>query len=236
MTEMEFVNIDVGILKEILEDIPDEYIVRFEDNGMSYPIMNYEVEDEFKELTLKPETGENMNKINEEKFEEYTKIPVTIEAYQTEEEIEIETLEGTMKANVGDWIIKGIKGEYYPCKPDVFDLTYEKPTPKEVICEPEEEPKLNSYIEYSASEMCRAMAEQLEFVNEGSLFIIFGMGSIRLSIDNPDNFLSITRDYIEIFNAENKELTFIKMDDLTGFVFEPPVECDCAEDCDCEDE
>lgn len=38
----------------------------------------------------------------------------------------IETLEGIMRANVGDYIIKGIKGEYYPCKQDIFMLTYEE--------------------------------------------------------------------------------------------------------------
>jgi hypothetical protein len=37
----------------------------------------------------------------------------------------IDTLEGEMTANPGDWIIKGIKGEFYPCKPDVFAATYE---------------------------------------------------------------------------------------------------------------
>lgn len=37
----------------------------------------------------------------------------------------IHTLEGTMEANYGDWIIKGIKGEFYPCKPDIFEATYE---------------------------------------------------------------------------------------------------------------
>ena len=37
----------------------------------------------------------------------------------------ITTLEGVMEANPGDWIIKGIKGEFYPCKPDVFAATYE---------------------------------------------------------------------------------------------------------------
>ena len=37
----------------------------------------------------------------------------------------IPTLEGDMKALSGDWIIKGVKGEYYPCKPDVFEQTYE---------------------------------------------------------------------------------------------------------------
>jgi hypothetical protein len=39
--------------------------------------------------------------------------------------IEIETLEGTMSANPGDWIIKGVNGEFYPCKPDIFAKTYE---------------------------------------------------------------------------------------------------------------
>lgn len=41
----------------------------------------------------------------------------------------IKTLEGEMTASVGDWIIKGIKGEFYPCKPDIFEATYEPATP-----------------------------------------------------------------------------------------------------------
>lgn len=40
--------------------------------------------------------------------------------------IAINTLEGKMKAIPGDYIIKGIKGEFYPCKPDIFEQTYEK--------------------------------------------------------------------------------------------------------------
>lgn len=39
--------------------------------------------------------------------------------------IEIPTLEGVMQANVGDWIIKGVNGEFYPCKPDIFAKTYD---------------------------------------------------------------------------------------------------------------
>jgi hypothetical protein len=38
----------------------------------------------------------------------------------------IETLEGDMTANVGDWVIRGVAGEGYPCKDDVFRLTYER--------------------------------------------------------------------------------------------------------------
>ena len=42
--------------------------------------------------------------------------------------IKIETLEGTMKASVGDYIIKGVNGEFYPCKSDIFAKTYEEAT------------------------------------------------------------------------------------------------------------
>ena len=37
----------------------------------------------------------------------------------------IRTLEGDMHLTEGDWIIRGVKGEYYPCKPDIFEATYE---------------------------------------------------------------------------------------------------------------
>lgn len=39
--------------------------------------------------------------------------------------MDIPTLEGTMIADIDDWIIQGVKGEFYPCKPDIMDLTYE---------------------------------------------------------------------------------------------------------------
>jgi hypothetical protein len=79
----------------------------------------------------------------------YRKLPVEIEALQyqwnnrtdvlnfinkgknidisfgLDEFVMIETLEGTMKASINDYIIKGIQGEFYPCKSDVFKATYE---------------------------------------------------------------------------------------------------------------
>jgi hypothetical protein len=39
--------------------------------------------------------------------------------------LHIETLEGVMTATPGDWIIRGVQGELYPCKPDIFEQTYE---------------------------------------------------------------------------------------------------------------
>lgn len=76
---------------------------------------------------------------------QYRKKPVVIEAMQLRllnfEEIEIfvggdigknekgetviATLEGAMKCSINDWIIKGVNGEFYPCKPDIFEKTYE---------------------------------------------------------------------------------------------------------------
>jgi hypothetical protein len=57
----------------------------------------------------------------------FRKKPVVIEAVRHEgnEPLAIETLEGTMLAMPGDWIITGVKGERYPCKPDIFEATYE---------------------------------------------------------------------------------------------------------------
>jgi hypothetical protein len=70
---------------------------------------------------------------------QFRKKPVVIEAWQYvgynfrgpllrnpgETQVYIETLEGPLNVNDGDWIITGVKGEVYPCKPDVFDATYE---------------------------------------------------------------------------------------------------------------
>lgn len=40
--------------------------------------------------------------------------------------LSVHTLEGTMLCSVGDWVICGVQGELYPCKPDIFDATYEE--------------------------------------------------------------------------------------------------------------
>ena len=45
-------------------------------------------------------------------------------AFATEEGFFIETLEGTMRVSINDYIIKGVQGEFYPCKPDIFEETY----------------------------------------------------------------------------------------------------------------
>lgn len=78
-------------------------------------------------------TGKNLVEITE--FVEQIKIDFSSEVVSNkwddyrdivrENGLVIKTLEGDMNANVDDFIIKGIKGEFYPCKPDVFEKTYE---------------------------------------------------------------------------------------------------------------
>jgi hypothetical protein len=50
---------------------------------------------------------------------------ITFSLNNTTKEIRIITLEGTMKVTPGDWIVRGVQGEFYPCKPDIFEETYE---------------------------------------------------------------------------------------------------------------
>jgi hypothetical protein len=63
--------------------------------------------------------------VHPELFRKYRKKPVVVEAYRTYEPVAIKTLEGVMRADVGDYIIRGVNGEVYPCKPDIFAKTYE---------------------------------------------------------------------------------------------------------------
>lgn len=49
---------------------------------------------------------------------------IPVEAYQTKKPIDIQTLEGTMHANAGDWIITGVEGERWPVKEEIFKKTY----------------------------------------------------------------------------------------------------------------
>ena len=58
----------------------------------------------------------------------WRKKPVVIDAEVLTERTLIKTLEGEMVGEVGDYLITGIKGEKYPCKPDIFHATYEPAT------------------------------------------------------------------------------------------------------------
>lgn len=83
----------------------------------------------------------------------YRKKPVVIDAYQTGKEVVIHTLEGDMKASPGDYIITGVNGEQYPCKPDIFEKTYERydvldDNPRPLGCDDIEEWRGTGYKPY----------------------------------------------------------------------------------------
>jgi hypothetical protein len=73
-------------------------------------------------------TGENLREVidftglhhsaNKWTWEEYAEVV-------RKDGLKIFTMEGSLMASIGDWIIKGVKGEFYPCKPDIFEATYE---------------------------------------------------------------------------------------------------------------
>lgn len=55
----------------------------------------------------------------------FKKRPIIVEAEQIHHEFYVDTLEGRMRGEKGDWLITGVKGEQYPCKDDIFKMTYE---------------------------------------------------------------------------------------------------------------
>lgn len=83
----------------------------------------------------------------------YMKKPVVVEAFQTTVEMDIHTLEGTMHASAGDWIITGVNGEQYPCKPDIFEKTYSK-VRDEVFSDEEVEYMKKFYFTFGEIEGC----------------------------------------------------------------------------------
>ena len=64
-------------------------------------------------------TGSNFHRIKD--LTKWDNINLSVE-----NDLFIRTLEGHMKADIGDYVIKGIQGEVYPCKPDIFEASYEK--------------------------------------------------------------------------------------------------------------
>ena len=90
--------------------------------------------------------------------------------------LEIETLEGTMTAQLNDYIIKGVNGEFYPCKPDIFEKTYDAETTsfKERLIKEQEElsDKLNKLYTFGSTEKFKELDpihQQLLIIQSGSM-------------------------------------------------------------------
>ena len=91
-------------------------------------------------------------------------------------QFKITTLEGVHTASVGDWIIKGVNGEFYPCKPDIFEKTYDSETTtfKERLIKEQEElsDKLNKLYTFGSTEKFKELDpihQQLLVIQSGSM-------------------------------------------------------------------
>lgn len=65
----------------------------------------------------------------------YKSLPKIIKAVQMSEDFEVDTLEGLMHGNAGDYLVTGIQGERYPCKKEIFEASYEviRGVPEEIL-------------------------------------------------------------------------------------------------------
>lgn len=107
--------------------------------------------------------------------------------------IQIKTLEGTMEASYGDYIIKGINGEIYPCKPDIFEKTYEQP---------------KHYLKW----------EDLEFTNELQSKEVILNGRKYIVEYKYCNILGKMEQVVWLFNANNCMRVY-KFYDITQYFF-----------------
>ena len=100
---------------------------------------------------------------------------------------DIKTLEGTMKAGYGDYIIKGVKGELYPCKPDIFKQTYDE------VIDDNKKQKETYLIKYLKENNC----SYEEFVKDQEMY--YGFCPVTLESPCP------RMDCMECWNREIKE-------------------------------
>ena len=107
----------------------------------------------------------------------------------TRDYLEIETLEGTMTAQLNDYIIKGVSGEFYPCKPDIFEKTYdsEVTTFKERLIKEQEElnDKITKLYEFGSTEKFKEIDpvhKQLLVIQSGAMITYNETLKLRLGL------------------------------------------------------
>jgi len=154
----------------------------------------------------------------------YQKKPLLVEAYRTEEEVEIETPMGVKKAEVGDYIFTNDDGETFVCSPEVFHESFESLEGLEKCACEDEVPKMGFYVADPEIPVMFQELHEIMFHDSGRLLVVFEMGSITLDISNPKNWLEINRTYVKIYNDDTEETTIIRMEKVTGLIYEPLME------------
>lgn len=94
----------------------------------------------------------------------------------------------------------------------------------EMKTEPEEQtPMMDIFYSpgvFNKNEMVTRVQSEVEKYINGYIYIFFEMGSVKLDIDDPKNYIYFHREFVEIFNNSNGETTFIQSMAVKGFVFE----------------
>lgn len=133
-------------------------------------------------------TGENFEEIQEFMGEEK---PIFARDYVS---VVIRTLEGSMKAKVGDYIIKGVKGEFYPCRKDIFEQTYEKVDPNRQTKNPRP---------IDASELKRALMCDMDFGifhagRNGEQEVFFPQSDVLREVDDCPTIEPVKQEWIKV--------------------------------------
>ncbi len=74
----------------------------------------------------------NRKKAEKLEFKQAIKKPIPVGCIKMDEDFEVETMEGIMRGKKGDWLMRGIEGELYPCDAEIFEKTY-------ILLDPDEE-------------------------------------------------------------------------------------------------
>ncbi len=164
----------------------------------------------------------------------FTKLPVTIEAIQfdgrnaleicvftnqksyptdaslghsdwNKKQLIIPTFEGQHVASCGDWIIKGVKGEFYPCKPDIFALTYvaESPTPSQQLQQAAEELAPILYLDIGIVDAVEFHKRATKAINSNATLI--AMQRERDEVINKWTDLAVRNHHMREQNAQHVE-------------------------------
>lgn len=111
----------------------------------------------------------------------------------TDKLLNIQTLEGDMIASEGDWIIRGIKGEFYPCKPDIFEATYEKAI-KDINYQ-----ELKDYVEIAQTDDLNELALTYATMKECPLLAIVTEELINRALDDSQ----LTKSTLKILKGDS---------------------------------
>lgn len=122
--------------------------------------------------------------------------------------LKIYTLEGKMLANIGDWIIRGIKGEYYPCKPDIFEATYTS-APQAQAVERDAEQERWMEIGKAIERACIDLPDSTEIVislerDAGTVTMFDPDGNEHDQFSHEDGFAGVVNAAIEAARAAAK--------------------------------